>query len=179
MNNKRICSGICLVFVLLTVILSVASCTSAEKTYKTDVSVEVLSKNAESVIRLENSGDRALTFKKIGDLAVSTLTGIGDLLDDPDCMDYTFRNTGGYSADEYGIIRFKTAEAAQNAKTAVRKYLDSKAADTTQRSYYSDSGKFDESEIRVYGVYLVYSILTKSNRTALFSELDTLLDNSD
>ena len=162
---------------LLFVLFAAVSCAGAkDKEYKTDVSVETLYKNAESKISLGSDKDgNALSFREMGALAIAISAGIGEIVSNEQAKEYIVRFTGGFSSDEYGIFAFKTKEEANAAEAAFKTYLKAKAEDTTQRSYYEDDYKFDESEVKVYGTYIAYAIMNKENRSAFFSMIDQLL----
>ena len=164
---------IALLSALLMMATALLSCGTTAKTYKDDVKVELLYKNAEQVVVL---GKEELSFRQMGDVTLSMLTGISDIFDENLSDDYIVRYTGSYSCDEYGILHFKSAAEAQKGETAIKTYLKSKADDTTQRSYFGEEAyKFDESEVKIYGNYVAYAIFTESNRKAFFNTIEQLL----
>ncbi|MBQ9468159.1 MAG: DUF4358 domain-containing protein [Clostridia bacterium] len=161
------------VILLLAFTACAVSCASSPS-YKSDVKVEVLQKNAEQVVKLDKE---ELSFKDMKKLAITTAEGLSDLFDGGDVGEYVVRYTGGYSCDEYGIFRFSNEDAAKKGLEKINAYLRSKANDTTQRSYFGpeESRKYDESEAKVFGCYLTYAILTGANRTAFFDQISSLL----
>ena len=159
------------IFALLFILPLAVSCSGGneKKEYKTDVSVETLYKNVEQAVVLEKND---LSFRDVGELGLSMAPGIGDVVSDGKA-EFTVRNTGNYSCDEYGVFRFSSQAEAEAAKAGFDAYLKAKKEDTTMRSYFGEEAyKYDESEVKVYGSYVVFAIMSKTNRKAVF---DTVL----
>ena len=117
-------------------------------------------------------------FTAVGRLTLKTCAGLKDILagDGQLTEDFALRYTAGASFDEFGIMCFSSAADAETGKNAALSYIKSKADDALYRSYFPEEEyKLDEGEVRVYGYYVVYAILGRDNRTALFNAVGSLL----
>lgn len=160
-------------FLLLvaTFLLLFVSCGENQKTYRNDVSCENLYKNSLNVIKLE--GD-SLAFSLKSDLilGVTFEKTLGEGLSE-DCR---VAHTSGASFDEFGIFKVIDSVNVETVKNELLDYLKGLREDTTYRSYFPEEEyKLDESEVKVYGNYVVYAVLSQKNRTAFFDQIDNLL----
>ena len=117
-------------------------------------------------------------FTEVGRLTLKTSIGLKDVLQGDAALtdNYALRYTAGASFDEFGIMRFSSASDAEQGKNAAFSYIKSKAEDDLYRSYFPEEEyKLDEGEVKVYGNYVVYAILSGENRTALFRTVESLL----
>lgn len=145
--------------VLLTaVLLALPSCKENTPSYRSDMtSPEVYSAVAEVV-----SPDAPMA-------AVDTdYIRYRMMLDTSIMEDYAIymQNTGS-SLDEIGIIKAIGDDTAA-VETAVKNYLAQRNEEWTGMYLVEEYPKLQDAEYRVFGRYVVYGILSESEKTALF-----------
>ena len=79
--------------------------------------------------------------------------------------------------DEFGIFRVEEGHAKELASLIKEDYLA--AAYEKNRDFYNsympkETPKLQNAEVRTYGNYVVYAILSPADRAALFGELQTI-----
>ncbi len=154
----------------IVLLISFAACT-AKKHYRDDTACEALAVNAMSAITLS---DTSLTFTEKGEISLSVEPYISEAVSS--AKECAVRFTGGASFDEFGIFHCADETETQNVKTILENYLESKAKDEVYRSYFpGEEYKLDEAEVKIFGNYVSYAILSADNRSAFFAEIDQLL----
>jgi hypothetical protein len=78
--------------------------------------------------------------------------------------------------NEFGVFKVKDGQAAA-METLCKSYLELKLDRWVAQADYIESEypKMRDAEVKVYGNYVVYAILTKSDRASVFSAIESLL----
>ncbi len=93
-----------------------------------------------------------------------------------DCDDYMeMFQTSGVGIDEYGIFRMKEESGIEGMKSAIQDYIDSAKLSFNENYAPNEKPKLDNAEIRVFGKYVVYAVLSEDDKNVLFSALETAL----
>ena len=157
------------ILLMIAALCAAVSCTSA-KTSRNDIDCEALNVNAEKKIALTDGLD--LISK--GAISLTVQPYISEAVEAAN--DYVIRFTGGSSFDEIGILRYDDADAAEKNAAVVKDYLKSLQEDELYRSYFpSEEYKLDEWEVKTFGNYVVYAVLSAENRAAYLGEVEQLL----
>ena len=139
--------------------------------YKNDIPVINLCKNTLSVITLEDSKAELTEIN-------STVLDIefGDVREQNLCDQFTVFQTKGVSFDEIGIFHVSEAKNLEAVVSILKNYVKGKAEDQIYRSYYpGEEYKLDKAEVRTFGNYVIFGILSNKNRSAFFAEIERLL----
>lgn len=154
------------VITLLAAALITLSVSCGETSYKNDIAVSDL-KSA-----VEENLDNTDTFTE---LDADYITYMMEL-QDTDYTDGIVRwQASGVSADEYGIFKAESEESANALADLLRAYLD-KRIETWNPSYDAEERpKIDNAEVKVMGEYAVFCILSDSDKTAVFSAVESEL----
>ena len=84
-------------------------------------------------------------------------------------------NAFGANIDEYGIFKAADSSQAKEIKTAVEAYLQLRL-DTWMDEYMpEEKPKLTSAEVRTNGNYIMYCILSDSDKTAAFGAFDSSL----
>ena len=83
--------------------------------------------------------------------------------------------TSGVGIDEYGIFRMKEESGIEGMKSAIQDYIDSAKLSFNENYAPNEKPKLDNAEIRVFGKYVVYAVLSEDDKNVLFSALETAL----
>ena len=157
------------VFLMIVAVITAVSCTSA-KSFRNDIDCEALIVNSKKKIALTDS----LALISKGEISLKVQPYISDAVDAAN--DYVIRFTGGSSFDEFGILRYDDAKTAAENADVVCAYLKSLQEDALYRSYFPDEEyKLDEWEVKTFGNYVVYAVLSAENRAAFLGEVEQLL----
>ncbi len=85
------------------------------------------------------------------------------------------QQASGRSADEYGIFKAADEESAKALGTLLEGYLK-KRIDTWNPAYDADQyPKIENAEVKVFGQYAVYCILSEADRGEVFAEIESAL----
>lgn len=140
------------------------------KSYRDDIDCDALVVNAENKIAL----GAGLELMNKGEISISVQTYLCDAVEAAN--NYVIRFTGGSSFDEFGILRYDDEKTAATNASLVKDYLKSLQEDSLYRSYFPDEEyKLDEWEVKTFGNYVVYAVLSAENRSAFFGEVEQLL----
>ncbi len=156
------------VFLSLLALCTLFVCCSTEKHYRDDTAPSALIENAERKLIL----DTDVTTVVRSDIALKLTPGLSNAIKLSDC--YLLKDTAGESFDEYGILHIAKKEDLTTAFDGITAYLENKQKSISDSSL-SDSKKAGDWEIKVFGNYIAFAILTDENRAAFFSEIEQLL----
>ncbi len=135
--------------------------------YKTDVPVNDL---ADTTLQKLSGG---VIFRSVGD---NYFDDYFDLTDD--MKDRTIRFAGDSSnLDEVGIFHV-TPGTEKNAVSLLQGYLTARLERNEEfyNSYIPEEvGKLRNAEVKIFGSYVVYAILSDDNRTIFFSSVEEAL----
>ena len=150
---------------LLFLLFTFVSCGDETPTveYKDDVPVIHLCKNTLAAITLENSKAELTEIN-------STVLDIdfGDVKEQNLCDQFTVFHTAGVSFDEIGIFHVAEAGNRETVTAILKNYV--------KGSYFpGEEYKLDKAEVRTFGNYAVFAILSDKNRSAFFAEIERLL----
>ena len=127
------------------------------KSYRDDIDCDALVVNAENKIALGTG----LELMNKGEISISVQTYLCDAVE---------------AANEFGILRYDDEKTAATNASLVKDYLKSLQEDSLYRSYFPDEEyKLDEWEVKTFGNYVVYAVLSAENRSAFFGEVEQLL----
>ena len=100
----------------------------------------------------------------------------GDVKNQNLCDQFTVFHTSGVSFDEIGIFHVAEAGNRETVTAILKNYVKGKAEDQLYRSYFpGEEYKLDKAEVRTFGNYAVFAILSDKNRSAFFAEIERLL----
>jgi len=92
------------------------------------------------------------------------------------CLEYAeMMQVGGVGIDEYGIFKMKDAESVTAMKTAIESYLTTALATFNEDYAPNEKPKLESAEVKVFGNYVMYAVLSDSEKAAAFSALETAL----
>jgi len=84
-------------------------------------------------------------------------------------------NSKGINIDEYGVFRAKDSSQVALVEKAVSDYLQMRK-DTWMKEYMPEEfPKLENAEIKIAGNYVIYAILSDSDRTAAFDAFEKAL----
>lgn len=139
-------------------------------TYRDNISCSALIENAAKKIALE---DQELILVE-EDESLVHINEIKDAIEI--CDDHCVLFTGGESFDEFGVLHCANTGDAKIVKDKVKAYLKSKQEDDLYRSYFPDEEyKLDETEVKVFGNYVAFVVLSAGNRAAFLAEVESIL----
>ena len=155
-----------LIIASIALLTLICSCGDKEPTYKDDVSLSTLQAAAEA-----------------------KLTGTDTFItQDSDYIEYMMEigssefaegivrwQASGVSADEYGIFKASDEEGAKKLGELLQSYL-TKRDETWNPSYDADQyPKLKNAEVKVYGKYAVFCILSDADRASVFTAVENTL----
>ena len=156
------------VFLCLAALCSLFVCCSTEKKYRDDTDPAALIQNAERKIVLNEN----LSAVERSGIALKLTPGLSDAVKLSD--EYLIKDTAGESFDEYGILHIEKKEDLTAAFDGIKTYLENEQKSMAD-STLPDGKKSCEWEIRIFGNYIAFTMLTEENRTAFFLEIEQLL----
>lgn len=161
---KKIISGCLLV---VTVVLLLAACTPAETTpvYKTDVAVDTLSAAAAEKIANYSAMSKIDEMYFKYQLTADTAT----------ISQWDVRLMTGTALDEIGIFKAASAEDVETVKQMATDYLARRNEEWTGLYLVEEYPKLRDAEVKVYGEYVVYAILSEAEKSAVFTAIETAL----
>ncbi len=152
--------------IILTLILTVLISACGGKTIKNDVAVSALSSSVESVL----SGDTEFV-----DAPESYITS-SMKLDVATISEYTVRiNSRGVDIDEYGIFKASDDAQLKTLQTMANDYLQFRLESWMEEYMPEQFPKIQSSEVKVVGNYIMYAILSDSDKAAAFSAFEKSL----
>lgn len=92
------------------------------------------------------------------------------------CSEYLeMTQVSGIGIDEYGIFKMNDAASVEAMKTAMESYLATARATFNENYAPNERPKIEASEVRVFGNYVMYAVLSDSEKDAAFSILESAL----
>ena len=90
-----------------------------------------------------------------------------------------YYSTNGNSLDEFGVFHAKSKADAEEVKALLRSYLSESL--TQNQAFYDsyipeETPKLRDAEVRVFGNYVTYAILSPEHRRDAFDTVDDLLE---
>lgn len=161
MHNKtrNISYIICAVLLFFTL----AACGEESTAYRDDVLVTDIADAVDGVIL------RGADMKDLTETYISGSMNIDVLEYEEHCIRICSK---GIEIDEYGIFKAKDPGQAKNIKASLEEYLQMRK-DTWMPEYRPEEfPKLENAELKVYGNYVMYSILSESEKTAAFSTFE-------
>jgi len=151
---------------LLLAVTVLVSCGAKAASYKTDVSVDVL---ADAVSALLPAAE---TITAVDDDYITYMME----LDLSGVESYTVRRqASGSSIDEYAVIKMPDEASTAAMKTALEAYLV-KYIEAWNPCYDADQfPKAETADVRIFGCYVVYAIISEADRTTVYTAIENLL----
>lgn len=155
-----------LIIASLTLLTLICSCGDKPASYKDDVALATLQAAAEAKLTGTD------TFVTQDSDYVEYMMEIGKT----EFVEGLVRwQASGASADEYGIFKASDAEGAKILGDLLRNYLK-KRDETWNPSYDADQyPKLKNAEVKVYGNYAVFCILSDADRANVFTAIENTL----
>ena len=149
-------------FLLAFSLLFLPAC-RASQPYRNDLSAQRLAEIGAEAAAMEEA--QAANAEELADM-------IGTEAELPDMVVYYSAN--GNSLDEFGIWR-TDGDAVKTVVPILRSYLDKTYENN--RAYYDsyiprETPKLRDAEIRVYGSYVVYAVLSAESRARFFAAIE-------
>lgn len=161
---KKIISVILLTLVLVSVF---ASCKKEpdEPTYKDTAAADAVMNYAKSSIA------SFATLSAIDDMYFEYMIKVNKSAVDS----YDIRlQPNGMTLDEVGVLKAK-AETVDTVKQNITDYLANRNADWTGLYLTEEYPKLRDAEVKVFGNYVVYAILSDSEKTEFFKAVEKVL----
>lgn len=160
--KKILCLILCTVC-----IFSFASCNSdSTASYKDNLSASELAELTKS--SLENPDN----MEQCTDLYIDLTIGF----DRSEYESYYISvPVAGLTIDEIGILKVSDESEVEKVKTDVEAYLKNKAENFDTRYETEEQPKVNNAEVKVFGKYIVYAVLSESGKTAFFNSVETNL----
>ena len=155
MKTKLIPILLCLVFI-------VSLCACNESDYKNDVSSKDI---ADAIVTSINDADGFTSPDS--DFVEFNMEGVSAL-----CEDYTVMlSTVSININEFGIFRTKSEKDAEQIAALCQKYIDQKVDSYMNGPQYlpEEYPKIQNASVKVYGCYVVYTVLTDANTSTVDS----------
>ncbi len=157
----------CILAALVFALTALTSCGGDKTAYKNDVSVGTVCDTIEATVPATegyNSAD--------SDYLNFYFEGADALLDGYEIR-YAKAST---NINEFGVFKVKDGQAAA-LKTLCESYLSLMLDRWVANADYIESEypKMSEAQVKIFGNYVVYTILTKSDQTAVFTAVEGLL----
>lgn len=154
------------IIVLLAAILALSFASCGEKGYRDDVSVasvaDEINKSLSNIENLDKADENYISIQQKFPL--------------DKCAEYVeMFQTSGIGIDEYGIFKMNDAESAEAMKTAIESYLTTARATFNENYAPNERPKIEASEVRVFGNYVMYAVLSDSEKEAAFGTLESAL----
>lgn len=152
--------------VLLAAILTFSFASCGEKGYRDDVSVNTVAEEInKSLSNIENL-----------EPADANYISVQQKLPIDKCAEYIeMFQTSGIGIDEYGIFKMNDAESAEAMKSAIESYLATARATFNENYAPNERPKIDASEVKVFGNYVIYAVLSDSEKDMAFTTLESAL----
>lgn len=156
---------ICFCIALSLVCAFIIAC-GEKQDYRDDITVEsVVAKINPTLSQIENL-----------DRAPENYVKIQQALPLDSCLEYVeMIQVGGVGIDEYGIFKMKDAESVAAMKTAIESYLASALMTFNEDYAPGEKPKLEAAEIKIFGNYVMYAVLSDSEKITAFSALENAL----
>lgn len=161
---KNIVKSALLIFLIAAFTLPFAAC--GEEGYRDDVSVANVAEQINSFLsNIENL-----------EPADANYISVQQKLPLDKCVEYIeMFQTSGIGIDEYGIFKMNDAESAEVMRVAIESYLATARATFNENYAPNERPKIDASEVKVFGNYVIYAVLSEPEKNAAFVALETAL----
>ncbi len=165
MTKKHFLSVFC---TLLSVLMLLCACGGNDVAYRTDVSAQAVADNCASALPsfayLSSVDDDYIKYRM--------------MLDTTNLESYVvYIPSAGAILDEIGIFKCPTDDTAAVASMA-EKYLANRNDEWTGMYLVEEYPKLRDAEVRVFGCYVVYGILSEADKDAFFTAVDTYLKSA-
>ncbi len=164
----KITKIICALSILLLLIPLGTSCGDKEKaSYSNEIDVKTVADKIESCVQLADG-----YYTTDSDYLDFYFEGANPLVDS-----YEIRIANvSTNINQFGVFKVKEG-SAEAMKTLCEGYLELKMANWLVQADYieSEHPKMVNSEARVFGNYVIYTILSKDDREVVFAEVEDLL----
>lgn len=158
---------ITLLLCAVAMLCSLAACGSSSSTVRDDVSAKDLSEAVAAV----------LTQDSLVTAPDSYISG-SMKMDMSGYKGYDVKiNSKGVNIDEYGVFQGKDAAQAAEIKKAVEDYIQRYKDRWVPEYMPGERPKLDSSEVKVEGNYVMYAILSDSDKTAAFDAFEKALQS--
>ena len=97
-----------------------------------------------------------------------------DIIDIEECKIYTSNDSTNF--DEFGIFRFTDENSARKARGIIKQYLNSCRNEFENGIIYNiqEYPKFQNADVKLYGKYLIYTILSPEKSEKIYTEINLL-----
>ena len=97
-----------------------------------------------------------------------------DVLNIEECKIYTSNDSTNF--DEFGIFRFTNEGDARRASDTIKNYLNNSKYEFENGIIYNiqEYPKFQNADVKIYGKYLIYTILLPEKSEKIYDEIDLL-----
>lgn len=157
---KTICCMLCAV----SLFLGLAACGDDHLSYRDNVLVTDIADAVDNVITKGSD---------MKDLTETYISGSMNI-DVSEYEEYCIRICSkGIEIDEYGIFKAENPDQAENIVVSLEEYLQMRK-DTWMPEYRPEEfPKLENAEVKVYGNYIIYAILSDVDLTTAFSAFET------
>ncbi|MBE6543003.1 MAG: DUF4358 domain-containing protein [Ruminococcaceae bacterium] len=167
--------------IIITLLVTLISCTQQEVTYKTDVKTfniystvtKLLKNNKDTYVY----GAENLGFEDLDDIYQGTSHvkyNIG--MNTEWTNDYFVETSGGNGCFEYGVFKATSKEAVESIKAKLEEYITRLQNDELGLSYSPDDKLIlDKASVAVYGEYVVYVIVPEADSATILARTENLL----
>lgn len=90
-------------------------------------------------------------------------------VDTANCQEYAVKLNSSTNINEYGVFKAKDEDAAKTVAAEVEAYLSDRLSTWMDEYMPDEKPKLEAAEIKTQGVYVLYAILSDSDKTAAFS----------
>lgn len=140
-----------------------AACGGGGGAYRDDVSIDTLA----AAVDAKLSAPEAM-IEAPGNYIIGTMQ-----MDVSSYAGYSIKlNSMGINIDEYGIFKGTDEKQAQEIKKAVEDYLQLRRDSWMPEYMPQEYPKLENAEIRTAGNYVMYAILSDSEKTAVFAAFE-------
>jgi hypothetical protein len=151
---------------LITILLTAASCSEKSVSYKDTLS------SSELAALISSDLKNASNMSEVDDFYIETTLGIDVTKAD---SHFVAIQTGGTELDEYGIFKMPDEIEASKMKTDLETYLKNRVDNYDTRYYIEELPKFEKAEVKAYGKYVIYAVLADTERPTIFKSAEDAL----
>jgi len=151
---------------LAAILISAVSCSEKTVTYKDNLSPPELASLASSELT------NAANIDEVDDFYIEASMGIDVSKSE---SHYAAIQTGGTELDEFGIFKMSDETKAEEMKKDLEAYLKDRVDNYDTRYYIEELPKFEKAEVRVFGKYAVFAVLSETDKTAFFTSIEDTL----
>ncbi len=151
---------------IMAIMLALTSCGEEAPSYETDVKVYALAVEA----------DKAISSQDLLETDADYIKGMMGADAAKDFAEYCVKiQSTGASLDEYGIFKANSEADVANVEKIVDSYFQ-KRKDAWMNEYLVEEyPKLENASRKTFGLYVVYGILSDSDKTALFNAVENML----